>query len=396
MGISAVVVNVRVVPQGAGTDRMPGFAQYLGLRDGAMAEPTPDDARLAHEMELPEMAGYYALRPGALTEDGSALFDRNGAVSVADARERFQGITSSAITMTVSVRNEDAERFGLANRQDWERLVRGCADRYIQSTGTISPQDIEYVAAAHVNGVSHHAHIVAYDSSGTWQGSMIPKRRLTAANNELKSTALRPVLERLAHERSQARDELTAALRSGRALGAADAATLRSLLPEEGRTSFEHLATHHPTAAEGVRAAVASRISGSTELSECRSRYLGASRSIGELRGLKGEELDAYVSKAEGDFEKRCCNAAIAAAKGSTSFPLHTEGEGPVPSSAPVQEAPHAGAEPWAPSHGSRFCPYIPPRHVAGVGGTMGGGGASEEERRKKKRRHGHRASSGE
>lgn len=381
MGNSAVIINVRVVPAGKGAELAP-FARYLGLREGAMREQTSDDLLLKQRVNLEQMAGYYGQRPGALRENGSALFDRDGALGVAAARRRFGGIRSSAVMMTVSVRNEDAALFGLETRQDWERLARANVDRYIASTGAIALQDIEYACAAHINAKSHHVHVVAWDASGAWQGKKLPKARMVAANDALRDQVTAPAVQRLSAQRTAARDELVRGLASCIAANEGLLRRAKSLLPPQGRISYEHLCKNHPAAADEIRELAKAVVSEDARLLESKNAFLTATRGQGRAKGLRGEELDKHASAAVADLEKRCANVLIRAAKqeqAETLRPAHT----PSPNvevwhdlhDAPVRES--MGRD----SHGLSFTPLIP-TIPAGLAAGCGG----SQQRRKRKR----------
>lgn len=384
MGNSAVIVNVRVVPAGRRTELAP-FARYLGLREGAMREQTSDDRRLNREIDLKQMAGYYGQRPGALKEDGSALFDRDGALSVAEARRRFDGIASSAVMMTISVRNEDAALFRLETRQDWERLARANVERYIASTGAIAPQDIEYACAAHINAKSHHVHVVAWDASGAWKGKMLPKARMVAANDALRDQVTAPALQRLSAQRSAARDELVRGLASCVAANEGLLRRAKSLLPPQGRISYDHLCRNHPAAAGEIRELAKAAVSENARLLESKNAFLVATRGQGRAKGLRGEELDKHASAAVADLEKRCANVLIRAAK-------QEQAETPRPA-----HAPSPNAEVWHGLHdapvresmgrdfrGLSFTPLIP---TIPAGLTAGCGGSQQRRKRKRAKR---------
>lgn len=349
MGNSAIIINVRVVPPND-TSCLAGFAEYLGLRKGAMTEGTEDDVRL--RMNLTEMVDYFGTRPGSMQEDGSALFDRNGSLTVTETRKLFENIESSAITMTVSVRNEDVALFKLVHRQDWQRLARGNVDRYITSTGVIAPQDIEYVCAAHINSVSHHVHVVAWDSSGTWRGRMLPKARMFAANEELRQQTLRPVFERLSLERTLKRDELIASFRNSLSPEAEKLKSARSLLPQTGRTSYEHLNKEHPDQARSILALTKNIADEDRHLRELRDSYLNIVRDQGRLKGLRNNELDSYVERASFDLSQRCCNVLINSAKKLQPGRILT----PAPDASQPQEQQTMSASPT-----QRFESFLPP-----------------------------------
>lgn len=349
MSNSSIIINVRVVPP-SGTSRLAGFAEYLGLRKGAMAEETEDDARL--RMNLTEMVDYFGTRPGSMQEDGSALFNRDGSLTVAETRKLFESIKSSAITMTVSVRNEDTALFRLEHRQDWQRLARGNVDRYIASTGVIAPQDVEYVCAAHVNSVSHHVHIVAWDSSGTWKGKMLPKARMIAANKEFHRRALRPIFEQLSLERTLKRDELIPSFRNLLNLEAEKLKITRSLLPPTGRTSYEHLSKEHPDQARSILKLAKDITSEDKHLCELRNSYLQIVRDQGRLKGLRNDELSSYVEAASLDLSQRCCNTLINSAKELQPRKTLT----------PARSVPQPREQQTMPANpGQRFEPSLPP-----------------------------------
>ncbi len=64
---------------------------------------------------------------------------------------------------------------------------------------------VEFYAAMHVNGTSHHVHILTVDREGDWD-SLLPKGKMEAARLEISSKAMAPLLREAYIQRDLARE----------------------------------------------------------------------------------------------------------------------------------------------------------------------------------------------
>ena len=163
---------------------------------------------------------------------------------------------------------------------------------------------VEFYAAMHVNGTSHHVHILTVDRKGGWD-SLLPKGKMEAARLEISSKAMAPLLREAYIERDLARE---AALD---AVARIDRNCFDIELPPDGRIEAAHLRRFHPEASAALREALDRAASGSPELAGALDRHRKAVERCAGLKCLTGEARDAYARKAAADLGLRCENAAL-------------------------------------------------------------------------------------
>lgn len=339
---SAVIVNNRVALSSTAAHAAVGGSRllYIANRPGAVKLKTGDDIRIERENEMMAKLGYIGFRPGSVAGPDArhALFDLNGIPEKNEVRRRLAETSSAIITTVVSVRNEDAEALELLTKEQWERAVRANWPRYVERLGVIAPENVEFVAAFHVSKTSHHVHIFTWDRSGEFD-SLLPRRRMVEANDELCALMLRPRQEALNLARTESRDELVAMMRSTVGADAALAERVRERLPESGSLRYRSIAKRAPEAARAVEGEVRAAVRASPDMAEARQRHVDAVRENARLKSLSGGALEAYVRATERDLDARLCNAAIAAA-------LPTEGRARASVAARPAARPDAGAQP--------------------------------------------------
>lgn len=285
---------------------------YIANRPGAVAVKTEDDLLIEAENERMAKLGYIGFRPGSVAERnrGHALFDAHGVPERAAVQRELRETRSAIITSVVTVRRGDAERLGLSTKQDWERLLRSRWQRYVESLGVMAPQDVRWVAAYHVNQENNlHCHVFTWDASGRFD-SLLPKRRMARANDELRAAVARPQREELSLARTRARDDLVAEMRScSLEPGSRDA--VLAALPAEGSLKYGRLAKFCPEARDAVDGCVERAVRGRTDLTELRARYMEAAAGHARLKGLQGAAYGAHMAAAEADLRNRLGNALI-------------------------------------------------------------------------------------
>lgn len=141
-GGSAVIVNHRVALSGtrARAAVVSHRVEYVATRPGCDRSATEADLARAREREA--FVGYLGCRPGS-----TALFDADGAVSLAEARRRLDACGGAVVCSVISVRREDCERFGLDTKEGWQAYARANLTReYARMMGIPESQ----IGRAHV------------------------------------------------------------------------------------------------------------------------------------------------------------------------------------------------------------------------------------------------------
>ena len=138
---------------------------------------------------------------------------------------------------------------------------------------------------------------------------------MAQANEALQAHVLRPQQEALNLRRTQARDELAAALRGGE-LADGLCENVLSALPKQGSLKYAILCKRNPEAAQAVRDAVRDQVEADARLASLRDEYLAAVQENADLKALSPDARAAYVHAAEADLENRLANALIANARG--------------------------------------------------------------------------------
>ena len=208
------------------------------------------------------------------------------------------------LTTVVTVPNDIAPDAGLDRLDAWQALVRSEWPRLFSEMTGVPESRVEFYAAMHVNGTSHHVHILTVDRAGDWD-SLLPKGKMEAARLEISSKAMAPLLREAYIERDLARE---AALD---AVARIDRNRFDIELPPDGRIEAAHLRRFHPEASAALREALDRAASGSPELAGALDRHRKAVERCAGLKCLAGEARDAYARKAAADLGLRCENAAL-------------------------------------------------------------------------------------
>ena len=213
MNCSSFIVNHQVALPGGAEHGGIGSSRilYIANRQGAVLDETDDDLRIRAQNERMAKLGYIEFHPGSVAErnSGHALLDQSGIPERAKVQRELKEAQGAILTSVVSVRREDAEALGLNTKQDWERFLRANWGNYIEAMGIIERENVRWVTTFHVNQENNlHCHIFTWSRKPGEFDSLIPKERLSSAQQSLAALALRPEQERLGLRRTEARDEL--------------------------------------------------------------------------------------------------------------------------------------------------------------------------------------------
>lgn len=323
MASPPVIVNHSVVRAGASARATAaGLAAYAGTRRGVVIEVSEADGR---RLGVDGLAAYAANRTGST----GGLWGADGPVAVAEARRAIAQNGGAVLTTVVTVPNDIAPAAGLDRLDAWQALVRSEWPRLFSEMTGVPESRVEFYAAMHVNGTSHHVHILTVDHAGEWD-ALLPKRKMEAARLEISSKAIAPLLREAYIERDLARE---AALD---AVSRIDRNRFDIELPPDGRIEAAHLRRFHPETSAALREALDRAASDFPELAGALDRYKKAVERCADLKCLTEEARDAYVRRAADDFGLRCENAALrvmvpdrAPAREQTPMRRATPGTGP-------------------------------------------------------------------
>lgn len=257
MASPPVIVNHSVVRAGASARASAaGLAAYAGTRRGVVIEVSEADGR---RLGVDGLAAYAANRTGST----GGLWGADGPVPVAEARRAIAQNGGAVLTTVVTVPNDIAPGAGLDRLDAWQALVRSEWPRLFSEMTGVPESRVEFYAAMHVNGTSHHVHILTVDREGDWD-SLLPKGRMEAARLEISSKAMAPLLRKAYIERDLAREATLDAV------ARIDRNRFDIELPPDGRIEAAHLRRFHPEASAELREALDRAASGSPELAGSR------------------------------------------------------------------------------------------------------------------------------
>ena len=298
MASPPVIVNHSVVRAGTSARASAaGLAAYAGTRRGVVLEVSEADGR---RLGVDGLAAYAANRTGST----GGLWGADGPVPVAEARRAIAQNGGAVLTTVVTVPNDIAPGAGLDRLDAWQALVRSEWPRLFSEMTGVPESRVEFYAAMHVNGTSHHVHILTVDRKGDWD-SLLPKGKMEAARLEISSKAMAPLLREAYIERDLAR---------GAALDAVariDRDRFDIELPPDGRIEAAHLRRFHPEASAALREALDRAASGSPALAGALDRHRKAVERCADLKCLTGDTRDAYIRDAAGDLDIRCENVVL-------------------------------------------------------------------------------------
>lgn len=298
MASPPVIVNHSVVRAGtAARASAAGLAAYAGTRRGVVVELSEADGR---RLGVDGLAAYAANRTGST----GGLWDADGPVPVAEARHAIAANAGAVLTTVVTVPNEIAPSAGLDRLETWQALVRSEWPRLFSEMTGVPESRVGFYAAMHINGTSHHVHILTVDREGEWD-SLLPKNKMEAARVEISSRAMAPLLREAYIERDLARE---AALD---AVARIDRSRLDIELPRDGRIEAAHLRRFHPEASAALREALDRAARETPALARALGRHEKAVERCADLKCLTGETRTAYVRRAADDLGLRCENAAL-------------------------------------------------------------------------------------
>ncbi|MCL2745480.1 MAG: relaxase MobL [Coriobacteriia bacterium] len=325
MAGSALVVNHQVMLSTAANHSAIGSSRllYIANRQGAVTLKTEDDLRIAAENERMVKLGYIEFRPGSVKElnTGHALFDQHGIPSRLALQKELTQTDSAIITTVVSVRREDAHALNLSTKQDWERLLRSSWNKHIEQLDVIAPENVRWCAALHINQENNiHVHVFSWDKSGEFN-RLLPKKQLVVARENFVTQALKPHQQVHNLARSQARDDLIAALKNTDAFSEQVQEKIAQALPKEGSLKYGNLSKRNSEAKHVVDRAVVDVVKVDPELQKLSEKYQAAVLEHARLKSLSGVKRDAYVLAAESDLHTRMANTLISRTKGEVLMP---------------------------------------------------------------------------
>jgi len=325
MAGSALVVNHQVMLSTAANHSAIGSSRllYIANRQGAVTLKTEDDLRIAVENERMARLGYIEFRPGSVKElnAGHALFDQHGIPSRIALQKELTQTDSAIITTVVSVRREDAHALSLSTKQDWERLLRSNWNKHIEELDVISPENVRWCAALHVNQQNNiHVHVFSWDDSGEFN-RLLPKKQLVAARENFVAQALKPHQQIHNLARTQARDNLMAALKDSDVFTKQMQEQVSQVLPETGSLKYASLVKKHPEARAAIDEAVTEVIHSDPELQNLCTQYRVVVAEHARLKSLTSTQLEAYTFAAERDLHTRVANTLIARTKAEVLMP---------------------------------------------------------------------------
>lgn len=298
MASPPVIVNHSVVRAGASARATAaGLAAYAGTRRGVVIEVSEADGR---RLGVDGLAAYAANRTGST----GGLWGAGGPVPVAEARRAISGNAGAVLTTVVTVPNEIAPEAGLDRLETWQALVRSEWSRLFSEMTGVPESRVEFYAAMHVNGTSHHVHILTVDREGEWD-ALLPKRKMEAARIELSSKAMAPLLRETYIERDLAREAVLDAV------ARIDRNELDVELPRDGRIEAAHLRRFRPETSAALREAIDRAAAEAPALARALDRHKKAVERCADLKCLTGGARDAYVRRAADDLGLRCENAAL-------------------------------------------------------------------------------------
>ena len=314
---TAVIVNHRVALPGTSTHGAIATHRldYVRTRLGAVREPTEDDLRREEQKSREDALGYISHRQGAVLDEESncALFDASGVADYGQVKHGLMEAQGAILTSVVTMRREDAEELGLQTKQDFERFLRAHWSEHLEQMGVMEPQDVRWVAAFHTNSDKNfHVHVISWDGSGRFD-SLIPKRELEDARQDLVAKALAPARQAVSNVRTQARDDLAANIRDCE-LTQGQRQKMREIadeLPESGSLKYGNLARRQPELKRKVDDLVRERIEASPELKRKVEAYEKAVERHADLKGLKDTARDAHRAAAMDDLRARLGNAQL-------------------------------------------------------------------------------------
>ena len=282
MASPPVIVNHSVVRAGTSARASAaGLAAYAGTRRGVVIEVSEADGR---RLGVDGLAAYAANRTGST----GGLWGADGPVPVAEARRAIAQNGGAVLTTVVTVPNDIAPDAGLDRLDAWQALVRSEWPRLFSEMTGVPESRVEFYAAMHINGTSHHVHILTVDREGDWD-SLLPKGKMEAARLEISSKAMAPLLREAYIERDLARE---AALD---AVARIDRNRFDIELPPDGRIEAAHLRRFHPEASAALKEALDRAASGSPELAGALDRHRKAVERCAGLKCLTGEAWIGYT-----------------------------------------------------------------------------------------------------
>lgn len=149
---------------------------------------------------------YIASRPGAEKLGEHGLFsDTDEPINLNETAKRVAEHDGIVWTNIISIRREDAVRFGYDNAKAWMNMCRAKRNEFAEAM-QISPDKLKWYAAFHNEGHHPHIHMIVYAEDGK-QG-YLTKKGIEQLRSMYAGTIFRQELYQLYEDKSEKRDEI--------------------------------------------------------------------------------------------------------------------------------------------------------------------------------------------
>jgi len=248
--------------------------------------------------------------------------------------------------MIISLKEEDAIKFGYTNRQSWENTLRSSFPEAAKAMG-IRENNLRWVAAFHAEGGHPHVHLVCWEKKperpvgllGRGETKEIKRILLKEIYAEERTklltekTAMRDLLRSMAKDsiskeidiiKSVNNMKLEVEALDGKEAGIAPKLfsereqeladkifKLSQLMPGKGRTALAYM----PKEVKNLVRETADYILNTPHFKNNLNDYLEASKNIAKHYSSKDSSLDDAINKAYVDVRDRICQTVLSSAK---------------------------------------------------------------------------------
>lgn len=176
-------------------------------------------AKIAFRLPTPDGLGssaghvrYIATHKPVRDEDRRPLFgpDPTNPPRTAATQREVLAHTGPTCRFVLSLREDDAIRWGYVSRQDWEAVVRDAMPRIAREMG-LDVARIRWVAAYHQDPGHYHCHVLLWESPPIRQIGKLRKSEIAGVRKAWARTVLAPVRAPLEARKTALRDAIRAA-----------------------------------------------------------------------------------------------------------------------------------------------------------------------------------------
>ena len=151
-------------------------------------------------------ADYIATRPRAEKVGSHGLFsDEDGEIVLSEVAADLNTHEGNVWTMIVSLRREDAERFGYNNARAWQLLLRSHTQELADAL-RIPLEDLKWYGAFHNESHHPHIHVIAYTDDP--KVGYLSKNGVEQMRSALGNHIFRDDLQHIFREQTEKRNEL--------------------------------------------------------------------------------------------------------------------------------------------------------------------------------------------